>query len=223
MLSTFKLTVTKACLQDWGSMQPNGNGRYCTACATNVIDFSKMSDEEVTNFFLVNNQQPVCGKFKAAQLERIEIVVPVYLFKKRIPLWKKYLLLLLVCFATDILPGNVNFKTSAGLYAQSVNTIKKKKVKHRSASKKKKLNDIVLAMPEMMILGYTQTICKEQLPLKPPIALQKPLQNIIQPNDTTEENKKPGEKRKSSRLIFTAALPQQRRNRKLLRKQKKIE
>lgn len=223
MLSTFKLTVTKACLQDWGRMQPKANGRYCTACATTVIDFSKMTDEQVANFFLLNNRQPVCGRFKAVQLERIEITVPVYFFKKRIPLWKKYLLLLLVCFATDILPGNVNFKTGAGLYAQSVNTIKKKKVKHRSASKKKKLNDIVLAMPEMMILGYTQTICKEQLPLKPPIALQKPLQNIIQPNDTTEENKKPGEKRKSSRLIFTAALPQRRRKVKLLHNQNLVD
>lgn len=221
MLSTFKLTVTKACLQDWGRMQPNDNGRYCTACATNVIDFSKMSDEEVTNFFLVNNRQPVCGRFKAAQLERIEIVVPVYLFEKRIPLWKKYLLLLLVCFATNILPGNVNFKTSAGLYAQSVNTIKKKKVKHRSASKKKKLNDIVLAMPEMMILGFTQTICKEELPLKPALPTEKPVQTILQQDYNAQGNKKPGRKRKNNRLIFTAALPQQRRNRKLLRKQKK--
>ena len=108
MSSIFKLTVSKACLQEWSSMQPKPNGRYCTACETTVIDFSKMSNEEVANFFLLNNREPVCGRFKAAQLERIEIVVPTYFFKKHIPLWKKYLLLLLVCFATDILPGAIS-------------------------------------------------------------------------------------------------------------------
>lgn len=218
-LSTFKLTVSKACLQEWSTMQPKDNGRHCTSCETTVIDFSKMSDEEVANFFLLNNREPVCGRFKAAQLERIEIVVPAYFFEKRIPLWKKYLLLLLVCFATDILPGNVIFKINTGLYAQSVATVKKKKTKHRNAKKKTKPKDIIIAMPEMMILGYTQTICKEELLLKPAIASQKPLQNIIQPDGTAEENKKPGEKRKNSRLIFTAALPQRRRKSKLLHNQ----
>lgn len=219
MPTAFKLTVTKNCLQDWGNMQPNDTGRYCTACATTVIDFSKMSDEMVANFFLVNNREPVCGRFKAAQLERIEIAIPAYFFKKNIPLWKKYLLLLLVCFATDILPGNIVFKTNNGLYAQTVNTVKKKKSKHRRTGKKTKLKDIIIAIPEMMILGYTQTICKEELLLKPAIASQKPLQNIIQPDGTAEENKKPGEKRKNSRLIFTAALPQRRRKSKLLHNQ----
>ena len=204
-------------------MQPKANSRYCTACETTVIDFSKMSNEEVANFFLLNNREPVCGRFKAAQLERIEIVVPTYFFKKHIPLWKKYLLLLLVCFATDILPGNIIFKTNNGLYAQTVNTIKKKKSKHRRVRKKTKLKDIIIAMPEMMILGFTQTTCKEELPLKPAIASQKPLQNIIQPDGTAEGNKKPGEKRKNSRFIFTAALPQQRRKRKPLQHQNKID
>ena len=46
---------------------PSLNGRYCGNCSKVVVDFTKMSDEEVISYF---RQRPkdTCGRFRAEQL-----------------------------------------------------------------------------------------------------------------------------------------------------------
>lgn len=224
MSTSFKLSVSKPCSQDWNNMLPNDSGKHCTACATTVIDFSTMNDEQVASFFLLNNPQPVCGRFKASQIERIEIVVPPYFFQKRMALWKKYLLLLLVCFATEILPGNVLFNTNTGLYAQTIQTIKKKNAKNKRAHKRrKKIKAKQVKWDEVMILGFTQTIPEKTFQPNPEPEGAKPVENISQINLLPgNKNDMPGKRQKNTRWIYSAALIMRKRRKKHFLNEEKI-
>ncbi len=44
------LTIESPCAQKWSSMTNAENGKFCSLCAKNVTDFSKMSDMEIINF-----------------------------------------------------------------------------------------------------------------------------------------------------------------------------
>jgi hypothetical protein len=51
-------------------MTPTQQGRFCNACAKEVIDFSTMSDHEVLNYFNNQKHANVCGRALPSQLER---------------------------------------------------------------------------------------------------------------------------------------------------------
>lgn len=49
-------------------MQPNANGRHCTACATTVTDFTAWAPEEIAAYLMANRSSNVCGRFSQEQL-----------------------------------------------------------------------------------------------------------------------------------------------------------
>ena len=114
-------------------MLPVKDGRHCNSCQKNVIDFSLMTDEAVQNYFIENNGTAVCGRFKNTQLARIRINIPTYVFQKRIRPWKKYLVILLLCFGSTVFSVDV-FLGGGNLYAQTQGVkkhFKKKKYRNR--------------------------------------------------------------------------------------------
>lgn len=50
-------------------MTPEKDGRYCAECSQVVVDFSRMSDQEVLNY-LKNQKAATCGNFRKDQLQR---------------------------------------------------------------------------------------------------------------------------------------------------------
>lgn len=62
-----KINIPDPCNQDWKKMTPNGNGRYCDTCKMTVVDFTKMSLDEIKNHLLNNSY--VCGRFDCSQVE----------------------------------------------------------------------------------------------------------------------------------------------------------
>lgn len=50
-------------------MTPDAQGRFCAHCQKSVIDFTTWSDKDLYAFFSKNNQS-VCGRFQAYQLNR---------------------------------------------------------------------------------------------------------------------------------------------------------
>ncbi len=137
--SIFKLAITKPCLQDWEAMLPTEDGKYCLSCKKQVIDFSKMSDEEVQNYFSNNTNQSTCGRFYTNQLERIQIYLPKDILNKKIAVWKKYLVCLLICFGTQLFPVDIFVGSPLDLYAQTIDSAvsQKKKLKHPRINKNK--------------------------------------------------------------------------------------
>ena len=157
----FKLNVTKPCSQDWAAMTPSGAGRHCLSCNKEVIDFSLLNDEQVKTFFINNADQQVCGRFRKTQLERIRINLPGYFFQKKIPGWKKYLVLLLICFGSSLFSIDIRFGNSQGLHAQTpaavmahIKTTPQKKHKKKKKHKFTVLKEIIFNGEQIqMIMG----------------------------------------------------------------------
>lgn len=65
-----KITVPKPCNENWSSMSPNKNGRFCGSCSKTVVDFTKMNTTEIQNYFIENSgKESICGYFKSTQIE----------------------------------------------------------------------------------------------------------------------------------------------------------
>lgn len=84
-------------------MTPVDNGRYCAACRTAVIDFSTWTDAAIRDYFTEHHGGGFCGRFKTEQVDRITISIPENIFNYKLSSWKKFLIILLLCFGNSFL------------------------------------------------------------------------------------------------------------------------
>ncbi len=75
-------------------MTPTQQGKFCSACSKQVIDFSLMSDNQILNF-LSNQSGKLCGRFDAEQLQRPLIETKI---KKKKSWWMALTMPLLFLF-----------------------------------------------------------------------------------------------------------------------------
>ncbi|WP_210462865.1 carboxypeptidase-like regulatory domain-containing protein [Rufibacter roseolus] len=75
-MPTRRLTVTipQPCHEDWASMTPLNQGRFCQNCQKTVVDFTMMSDVEVVDWL---GKENTCGRFRSNQLGRELTALPV--------------------------------------------------------------------------------------------------------------------------------------------------
>lgn len=68
MEKQFSISVANPCSEKWDNFSPALRGKFCHSCNTNVVDFTKMNEEEIIRFF---NDKPVhtCGRFRPVQLK----------------------------------------------------------------------------------------------------------------------------------------------------------
>lgn len=64
------LTISKPCSENWDKMPKTNQGKFCDKCQHDVIDFSKMTNEKVKQYFETNSSKNVCGNFKTSQLSK---------------------------------------------------------------------------------------------------------------------------------------------------------
>ena len=70
-----QINVPKPCSQNWNSMIPNKEGRFCNSCSKTVIDFTKMDIPEIKNYLIENSgKEGVCGHFKFDQVQTKESI-----------------------------------------------------------------------------------------------------------------------------------------------------
>ena len=91
-----QLNIPQPCHENWDKMTPSQQGRFCSACAKEVVDFTTMSDTEVLHYFLDKKNEKVCGRMYPDQLNR-SITKPVYPEKKKWWYWN-YAAMFLVFF-----------------------------------------------------------------------------------------------------------------------------
>jgi CarboxypepD_reg-like domain/Secretion system C-terminal sorting domain len=84
MSKHIQLHIPEPCHENWNNMTPVEKGRFCGSCQKQVVDFSRMNDEQLVVFFRKRSTGSVCGRFMQDQLGR-SMAVP----GKRIP-WVKY-------------------------------------------------------------------------------------------------------------------------------------
>jgi hypothetical protein len=96
---SIRLTIAEPCKERWDEMKPIERGAYCNSCCKTVTDFSAMSDKDILDYFGNRKGQQVCGRFRNEQLNRPIIYISPEVFTMDIPLWKKFLAALFICFS----------------------------------------------------------------------------------------------------------------------------
>jgi hypothetical protein len=83
MAKHFTLQINEPCHEDWNLMSPSEQGRYCGMCQKSVVDFTNMTDTQLSNYFKLNTGN-TCGRFYDDQLNH-----PIAAPTKTIP-WLRY-------------------------------------------------------------------------------------------------------------------------------------
>lgn len=74
-------------------------GAYCKACSKRVTDFTVMSDKEIFEYLEQRTGQQICGRLKNDQLNRPLVFISPEVLLMDIPLWKKFIAVLFICFS----------------------------------------------------------------------------------------------------------------------------
>lgn len=157
-----RLSIPEPCHERWDAMTPTAKGAFCQACSKEVIDFSGYSTTELITYFSNYAGGGMCGRFKNSQLGNYTIEVNPRLLYWQLPLWKKLLAVILICF------GNVLFN-EGNAQGQNVSTVqvvtaakpgtkkssqpKQKRKKKRHITKKLCMDDITSGL-YTVTLGY---------------------------------------------------------------------
>ncbi len=80
-------------------MLPVEKGAYCKACAKVVVDFSRMTDDEVKNYFIDHAAQKTCGRFRNDQLTPANQELS-HVLAMSIPVWKKIVAAVFILFGS---------------------------------------------------------------------------------------------------------------------------
>lgn len=89
-----QLAIPQPCHENWHNMTPSQQGRFCSACAKEVVDFTGMSDTELLHYFLDKKNEKICGRIYPDQLNR-QVTKTIYPKKKKFWYWNYAALLLL--------------------------------------------------------------------------------------------------------------------------------
>jgi hypothetical protein len=97
-----KISIPKPCNENWNQMTPKDNGRFCLSCTKTVVDFTSMLPEEIQLYFIQNQNEKVCGRFKQSQLDRITIQIPNRVLYSQTNYHKMFLLALFIAMGTTL-------------------------------------------------------------------------------------------------------------------------
>ena len=68
MTSRPTINIPQPCSVSWAAMSPTAAGRHCAACATEVVDFTRLSEAEVLALLARQGGRPVCANAYTTQL-----------------------------------------------------------------------------------------------------------------------------------------------------------
>ncbi len=68
MRTKLQLSIPKPCSANWNEMTPNEQGKFCSLCNLTVVDFTKMNEHEIKDYFKNQTVGKTCGRFESNQL-----------------------------------------------------------------------------------------------------------------------------------------------------------
>jgi hypothetical protein len=102
-MRTLNITIPKPCHENWNTMSPQEQGRFCDKCCKTVVDFSTKSPVEVRQILLERKNEKVCGRFNNDQLAPpVQLNFPLHSFGNRLSAAQVFLLALLFVFGTTL-------------------------------------------------------------------------------------------------------------------------
>ncbi|PIF32662.1 hypothetical protein CLU81_3213 [Flavobacterium sp. 9] len=102
MERNFKITIPEPCHENWDKMKPKDNGRFCLSCSKTVVNFTNMLYEEIQHYFIQNQNERICGRFKKSQLETMTIQIPSRVLHTQTNYNKMFLLALFIAMGTTL-------------------------------------------------------------------------------------------------------------------------
>jgi hypothetical protein len=72
MFSPF-ISIPQPCAQPWTAMSPTAAGRFCATCATEVVDFTTLSEADILAFLARQGGRPVCANTYASQVAPLPV------------------------------------------------------------------------------------------------------------------------------------------------------
>ncbi|KFF06956.1 energy transducer TonB [Flavobacterium reichenbachii] len=102
METNYKISIPKPCTENWDKMTPNDTGRFCMSCSKTVVDFTAMMPEEIQHFFIQNQTERICGRFRKSQLDNITIQIPSRVLYAQTQYHKMFLLALFIAMGTTL-------------------------------------------------------------------------------------------------------------------------
>ena len=102
MGNKFKITIPKPCHEDWNAMTPEESGRFCSVCTKGVVDFTNKTSDEIQQYFIENQGQKICGRFKNEQINKVSIPIPKSVFEKQLSFHKAFLLILFIVMGSTL-------------------------------------------------------------------------------------------------------------------------
>jgi hypothetical protein len=100
----FLLSIPKPCHENWDEMSWREQGAFCKVCAKTVVDFTRLSNEEVQNYILSHQGKKTCGRFRDDQLAEPRTLTE--LLSRPIPFWKKFLAIVFILFGAFLTSCN---------------------------------------------------------------------------------------------------------------------
>ncbi|WP_427872009.1 hypothetical protein [Flavobacterium sp. MMS24-S5] len=133
-------------------MTPDETGRFCRVCNKSVIDFTSKLPEEIQHFFLQNQDQKICGRFKNSQLDSVSIQIPSQILFSQTQYHKMFLLALFVTMGTSLFScSSVNGNKQKIQMIEVVNQQKTSSLnnsKTQTDSKKNEINSVKIGNGE---------------------------------------------------------------------------
>src|SRR3954469_23904951 len=102
MDKNYKITIPEPCHENWDKMTPKDNGKFCLSCSKTVVDFTTMLPKEIQHFFIENQNNKICGRFRKSQLDEIIIHIPSRIFYTQTNYYKMFLLALFIAMGTTL-------------------------------------------------------------------------------------------------------------------------
>ncbi len=76
MKNNFSVSIAKPCSADWNKMSPSEQGKFCGLCSLTVVDFTKMNNQEIKEYFLCHQNKKTCGRFNTSQVTNTPTLHP---------------------------------------------------------------------------------------------------------------------------------------------------
>jgi hypothetical protein len=61
------ISIPEPCNEKWDEMTPTEQGRFCDVCATEIYDFTQISNRELVN--KLKNKESICARYRKDQLD----------------------------------------------------------------------------------------------------------------------------------------------------------
>lgn len=68
MNKRLEISIPKSCSENWASMTQVAGGSYCPSCQKKVTDFTDFNEKAIQEWFLLHQNEKVCGRFLKSQL-----------------------------------------------------------------------------------------------------------------------------------------------------------